>query len=53
MKIKRSPFQPPEEETLREFPTSTFILPTGCVAYPANDIELATSLWRAIEGEMQ
>lgn len=44
-----SPFQPPPEEVEREFPTSTFILPTGCVAYPANDIELAIALWAAIQ----
>lgn len=46
-----SPFQPPLCESEIGFPTAQFLLPSGVVAFPANDIELCASLWRAIQGD--
>lgn len=49
--MTRSPFQPPEEETIRDFPTSTYITGNGSVvAFPADRIDLAIALGRHIEG---
>lgn len=47
-----SPYQPPAEELVRSFPTAQFLIHDTVIAFPANDIELCASLWRAIEGEI-
>ena len=46
-----SPYQPPLCEAEIGFATAQFILPSGVVAFPANDIELCTALWNAIQGD--
>lgn len=46
---RASAHQAPFMETQRPFPTAQFLVGDGVIAFPANDIDLCESLWRAIQ----